>query len=963
MRRRGAQRNFLMRSHSSPVFILSVIVLLALPRGAGAAGPLAISKISTAGPAEHEWILVENISADAVDFSKWKFWESNTNHGLKNVQGGATLLPDEIAVVANDPSVWLVDHPTSTLKIFDSAWGSLADEGEAIGLRDASGTLVESFVYPPTAGRAIKRIDIQTDPAPENWCAFDPAPAEAVNASCLPEPTPESEPLATTSTPLLLELSEFMPNPSSGGKEWVEVWNGGKTPLAADQCAIFDSSNQIALIKEEVAPQNYSIIELSSAKLNNDGDSVKLVCAGNELDAVAYGTDHLPAPEQGETVARVDSPGGDWQLTTAPTPGEANTIVTPTHATPVNVRTDLKTRHFARGRVLVNEIFPGPAGLGWIELGNPESRGLSLTGWTLVLDGETPLPLQGTLAANGYLLVNNLTQPVRPEAGIIFLIDPDGFTAEQVVWGGGDNTEPDNAPRIAEPGASLARVFDRYGTGDWAEDFATTAAPTPGETNTIVGFEKEAWPLRISEILPNPAGPDEIGEFVELENSSSSTVKLAGWSLALAGRRPVPLPVAEIPANGHLALGREETKLSLPNSGAKLALLAPNGQKIQELNYGPAEAGLSFAENNADWAWTTAPTPGETNNIVEPIGLSKAVISITEPEGDDETYGFDASDSWSENGSLAAISWDFGDGGFDRATSTAHVFASSGRFAVALTVIDARGVSSTAKKTLKIKVVEAPTAEKPKVEIAAAKTTKKKTTKTAKRSATVKKTAVKISLSGQALAEPGLTAAGFVVLAAENRNVLVKLPKDAASISRGDFVRAAGMNYKTATREYFKAESVAAEKGPAPEPQAVAAIDDLADLPDYSLVAVEGAVVQIKGQKITLSENGELTVKLPKSVKASSFAEGEVVRVTGLLAPTGAGIRELIIRDQGDVALVEAAPAPKAKTLGATAPFSPLAAGATGAAGGILIAALWGATGDLRRKISEKLIRLRGSET
>src|SRR5262249_27222004 len=53
-----------------------------------------------------------------------------------------------------------------------------------------------------------------------------------------------------------------------------------------------------------------------------------------------------------------------------------------------------------------------------------------------------------------------------------------------------------------------------------------------------------------------------------------------------------------------------------------------------------------------------------------------------------------ASTSHDPDGSIATYDWDFGDGTTDQGVSVVHTFASSGRYAVHLTVTDDRGATS-----------------------------------------------------------------------------------------------------------------------------------------------------------------------------------------------------------------------------------------------------------------------------
>src|SRR4051812_30819529 len=58
----------------------------------------------TEGSGDHDWIEVFNAGGSSVDLTGYRFFESNTNHTLKEVQGGVTLASGAYAVIANNPT-------------------------------------------------------------------------------------------------------------------------------------------------------------------------------------------------------------------------------------------------------------------------------------------------------------------------------------------------------------------------------------------------------------------------------------------------------------------------------------------------------------------------------------------------------------------------------------------------------------------------------------------------------------------------------------------------------------------------------------------------------------------------------------------------------------------------------------------------------------------------------------------
>ncbi|MFH1621013.1 MAG: lamin tail domain-containing protein [Patescibacteria group bacterium] len=144
----------------------------------------------------------------------------------------------------------------------------------------------------------------------------------------------------------MLRLNEIMPNPLSG-KEWVEIVsldNGNSIPLSG--CMLHDSQGKIFTISDiilDTATESHIIVELTSAKLNNDGDSVALYDPDGKLvDVISY-----TYSEKGNPFIRYPDKTGEWQLSLSSTPSstniltqEAETQMTATENTPSQSATE-----------------------------------------------------------------------------------------------------------------------------------------------------------------------------------------------------------------------------------------------------------------------------------------------------------------------------------------------------------------------------------------------------------------------------------------------------------------------------------------------------------------------------------------------------------------------------------------------------------------------------------------------
>lgn len=374
-------------------FVLSAIVILFCPSVVFAASPLAITRVAAYPASDHEWIEVQNVSETDVDLTGWKFWEDNVNHGIGAFQGTLILPAGDTAIIADRADFFIADHPEYTGTVLDSSWSTLTLIGEPIGLRDPSGLLSEfpeqlwmseqpAVAFPPPEPESTPLAEepptteepIPVEPAPTSTIELPPdsttepitptEPVETTEPELTPEPTatstlevelpqvieqdvvptvetssstPETvEQTSTTTTeespppsPSVLLLSEALPAPIEE-QEWVEISNPTSEAIALNGLKLQDNAGNIATLTGTVLAHGHLVITLTSARLNNGGDTIRLVDDhGFVIDEVNYGDDQLPAPEKGTVIAR-DADG--WHISTTPTPGYAN-VLTP-HVTP-----------------------------------------------------------------------------------------------------------------------------------------------------------------------------------------------------------------------------------------------------------------------------------------------------------------------------------------------------------------------------------------------------------------------------------------------------------------------------------------------------------------------------------------------------------------------------------------------------------------------------------------------------
>ncbi len=121
--------------------------------------------------------------------------------------------------------------------------------------------------------------------------------------------------------------------------------------------------------------------------------------------------------------------------------------------------------------------------------------------------------------------------------------------------------------------------------------------------------------MLINEFLPNPAGKDPAGEFIELFNESRDSQNLSGWKLKDASGKTFALKNITLGANEYLVLENKATKISLNNNEEAIYLFNATGKQIDSLGFTvSAPSGKSFIRQlSSQGVFTDKPTPGAPN--------------------------------------------------------------------------------------------------------------------------------------------------------------------------------------------------------------------------------------------------------------------------------------------------------------------------------------------------------------
>ncbi|MBT4385020.1 lamin tail domain-containing protein [Candidatus Peregrinibacteria bacterium] len=399
-----------------------------------------------------------------------------------------------------------------------------------------------------------------------------------------------------------LEISAIYPAPLENEQEWVEIHNTGSTSLDLSHYTLEDNTEKPITLTGTLSPQTSIQITDLPFQLNNGGDSVTLKTIDGEiLDSLTF-----ESSSSGEVIS------------------DENPEVELTEEI-------ISTTLFP----LFSEAMPNPEGADtseeWIELFNPHQEAINLAG--LYLDdkegGSTPYQLSETINAESYLVISiedsNIT--LNNSVDSIRLLDAD----KNPIWSH-EYTDPSENESFAlinesyeftnqaTPGsenlASLNESDEEYSNGDLSED------------------------LEITEVFPNPEGPDAKEEWIELTNGGNEAVNLGNWQIddGPGGSEAYTFPDDTIIQPGEtLIIFREESNIALNNSDEIVELNDFTGETIDEISYEHSEEGKSFSKIDVEemsselastsglsqkvfstWQWVL-PSPGAQNPVWKQI--------------------------------------------------------------------------------------------------------------------------------------------------------------------------------------------------------------------------------------------------------------------------------------------------------------------------------------------------------
>lgn len=293
----------------------------------------------------------------------------------------------------------------------------------------------------------------------------------------------------------------------------------------------------------------------------------------------------------------------------------------------------------------------------FVELYNPTSSAIDLTGWT-INDNVGSFSLSGTIAAGSFFVIGDNQAGFEATYGVsadqygstlalsntgdqVILKDASGTEIDFVAWEG----YVAGWTLAANTGDSLHRTS--LTDSDTQNDFVVEAV-NPTSSNYLQGTSGTS--ILISEVAYDGIGTEADSEFVELYNPSGVAVDLTGWSISdnfatftLSGSIPAGgfFVVADNQAGFEATYGVSANQygstLALSNSGDQVMLSDDSGTEVDFVAWEGYVAGwtISATTGNSLHRTSTIDTDTQDDFVSEAVNPTISnYLSTTPPEPD-----------------------------------------------------------------------------------------------------------------------------------------------------------------------------------------------------------------------------------------------------------------------------------------------------------------------------------------
>lgn len=384
-------------------------------------------------------------------------------------------------------------------------------------------------------------------------------------------------------------ISEVVSAPTANEEEFVELYNRTTEVISLDAWWLEDGGGAKTILNGVIPSHGRFVVSKPKGSLNNDGDQIILGSRDGVIDQMTYGIwdnensiDNAPAPKSGESLTRlneVDTNNDkiDFTVTDQITRGSAN-----------------------RAPEIINQI--DQAVNQEIHQSTTSSIRLKISGVHKVVVGES-VTLDAGASSGG-------------SGDLIFQWD----------FGDGGQSEGEYVEHVYKQEGSyrvILMVRDEQNSVK-KKTWAIRVVPSPPkEEDKKETYQKQSNNqfikdnLVISEMYPTPSAGEV--EFIELFNSSSTTISLSGLQIDNddSGSKPFIVPDdLKILAKHYRVFTRYETGLILRPTD-QVRILDQNHNELLVKSYDDAPTGWSFNFVGDEWQWSQKLTPGKVNEIEE----------------------------------------------------------------------------------------------------------------------------------------------------------------------------------------------------------------------------------------------------------------------------------------------------------------------------------------------------------
>lgn len=360
----------------------------------------------------------------------------------------------------------------------------------------------------------------------------------------------------------------------------------------------------------------------------------------------------IPTPSDAPTPTFTPTP----MLSIIPTP-TLTTTLTPTPTTLPTITPTATPTPTLQPKLFINEVhaYPSDDQPEWVELYNDGDSMVNLLGWSIddiAEGGSSPQSLTSSISEHGYIAIDLTKSMLNNTGDSVRLIQPDGSVLEIFIYDhaeqflswsrasidsilfciqsptkGGANT-PCAPTTTPTPTVTITPTPLPAPTITPKPTSTLTPTPTPSITPTPTVTTPSS--IHLSEIFPHP--PSGQNEWLELYNSSGSTVLLRNWQIddqVNSGSSPRTISL-DIGAFGYAVV--EFTSSLMNNDGDTVRLINPTGTVVETFTYSDSAESHSWAKTNpTDSSWCTQnPTKASTNgSCIQPTATPTPTLTPT----------------------------------------------------------------------------------------------------------------------------------------------------------------------------------------------------------------------------------------------------------------------------------------------------------------------------------------------